>query len=104
YHPKNNPDGWYPALTTTTGANNFVKSTYWLENTSFFRLKNVEFSYTLPVAKGALMVVKSVKFFARGTNLFVLSAEKDLDPETMNAGVTTYPLYRTVTAGFSIKL
>ena len=83
YHPKNNPQGTYPALTTTNGNNDFRNSTYWLQDASFFRLKNVELSYTLP----AKSVAKSYKFHVRGTNLFVISKNKDLDPEVNNAGI-----------------
>lgn len=35
-----------PRLTTTTESNNFRDSSFWTENGSFFRLKNVELSYT----------------------------------------------------------
>ena len=38
--------------------------------------------------------------FLRGANLCTISGIKDVDPENINAGVTTYPLYRTFTAGF----
>lgn len=47
YHPVNNPTGTQPRLTTTSGVNNYRNSTFWTKNGSFFRLKNVELSYTL---------------------------------------------------------
>lgn len=101
YHSVNNPNGTYPRLTTTEGTNNFVNSTYWVEDGSFFRLKNVELSYTFGWEHKNL-VCKKIKLFARGTNLFVISKEKNLDPEVINAGVTNYPLYSTVTGGINI--
>jgi TonB-linked SusC/RagA family outer membrane protein len=100
FHPVNNPDGNMPRLTTYSGSNNNVASTYWIENANFFRLKNVELSYDL--AAGG-KTVQNYRFFARGTNLFVLSDNKDLDPEVINAGVTNYPLYRTFTLGASVN-
>ena len=99
YHPVNNPTGTYPALTTTNGDNNFIRSSFWVRDASFFRLKNVEMSYTFSMKNFAL---KKIKLFARGTNLCVLSSFKELDPETPNAGVTSYPYYATVTGGLSI--
>ena len=99
YHPTNNPGGSYPALTTTSGRNNFRNSTFWIEDASFFRLKNVELSYTLT---NSAWITKQIRFFARGTNLFVLSAFDDLDPEVPNAGVMNYPIFRTVTGGVTI--
>lgn len=101
YHPVNNPEGTQPRLTTTDATNNFRNSTFWAQDGSYLRLKNVELSYTLRnrSGKGA---GKSYKFFVRGTNLFVLSAIKDLDPELMLSGLENYPAYRTVTGGVSI--
>lgn len=101
YHPENNPNGAYPRLTTTNGTNNFVNSSFWLENASFFRLKNVELSYTFTNKKESSMT-KKIKIFARGTNLFVLSKEKDLDPEMMSAGLTNYPVTTTLTGGVTV--
>ncbi len=43
------------------------------------------------------------QFFVRGTNLFVLSENKDLDPEVINAGVTNYPVYSTYSLGAAVK-
>ena len=100
YHPANNPTGSYPRLTTTAGENNFRNSSFWLKNTSFFRMKNVELSYTFNQFSPS-SVVKKMKVFARGANLFVLSSVKDLDPELLNAGVTNYPVTRTFTGGVS---
>ena len=102
YHPVNNPTGTQPRLTTTSGVNNYRNSTFWTKNGSFFRLKNVELSYTLNnnSKKG---IGKNYKFFVRGANLFVLSGIKELDPEQMLAGISNYPVYRTITGGVSIN-
>ncbi|WP_372757223.1 SusC/RagA family TonB-linked outer membrane protein [Mariniflexile sp.] len=99
FHPVNNPDGTQPILTTLTPINDNQTSTFWIENASFFRLKNVELSYTL---SNDLWTVKNMKFYVRGTNLFVLSNVKDLDPEVPNSGVNNYPLFRTVTGGVTL--
>jgi len=101
YHPESNPNGKYPALTTTPGANNYMNSDMWIENSSFFRLKNMEISYTIQ-NKHVESFIKSTKIFCRGSNLFVLSKIKDLDPEALNAGILNYPVMRTLTAGVNI--
>lgn len=98
YHPVNNPGGSYPRLTTTQGANNFINSTFWLQDASFLRLKNVELSYTFNMMR----TVKRLRIYVRGTNLLALSKEKNLDPELINAGVTNYPNYMTVTGGVTV--
>ncbi len=100
YHPENNPGGMYPRLTTTSSSNNFINSSYWLESSAFFRMKNAQLSYTFEF-KSSNNPLRKLKLFVNGTNLFVLSKIKDLDPEVMNAGVTNYPLARTITGGIS---
>jgi hypothetical protein len=96
----NNPEGTYPRLTTTTGENNFRNSTMWLLDADFLRIKNIECSYTF-TDRSLTAVAKQIKVFARGTNLFVISSIKDLDPELLNGGITNYPVMRTITGGVS---
>ena len=102
YHEVNNPSGTMPRLTTTTESNNFRDSSFWTENGSFFRLKNVELSYTFENKAGRFFANKC-KLFVRGTNLLTFSKIKDLDPERLNAGITNYPAYMTVTGGLSVS-
>ena len=53
------------------------------------------------------MGARAIKIYLRGANLMTFSQLKDVDPETMYssggnsyaAGVTTYPLFRTVSGG-----
>lgn len=101
WHPVNNPEGTLPRLTTTSGSNSYLTSDFWMRDGSWFRLKNVELSYTLR-SKKAKAFCKSSKFFVRGTNLFVISGIKDLDPERIDAGVTNYPVFRTATCGVTV--
>lgn len=102
WHPTNNPDGTLPRLTTTSGNNSYRTSDFWLEKGSWFRLKNVELSYTFSNLKNKVGL-KACKIFTRGTNLFVLSRIKDLDPERIDAGVTNCPAYITVTGGLTVE-
>lgn len=101
YHPVNNPSGTLPRLTTTSGTNSYRTSDFWLRNGSWFRLKNVEISYTFNGLSNKAGL-KSCRLFTRGTNLFVLSGIKELDPERLDAGVTNYPVYMTITGGVSL--
>ncbi|MFR9671386.1 MAG: SusC/RagA family TonB-linked outer membrane protein [Rikenellaceae bacterium] len=103
YHPTNNPDGTYPSLTTTESTNNYVNSSFWLEDASYVRLKNVEISYTFGHSRPICEWLRSAKVFVRGTNLWTISKIKDLDPEALNAGVTNYPVLTTITGGVELS-
>ena len=94
----------YPRLTTLS-ENNYQYSTYWVANAAFFRLKNIELSYSFPASTSGRLNMSGLKVFARGTNLAVFSGLKkySVDPENINAGITNYPIFRTVTVGVSCK-
>lgn len=98
YHPEYNPNGTMPRLTTTGGENNYRDSDFWMENAGFFRLKNVELSYTFT----NIPAIQKLKLYARGTNLLTVSKIKDLDPEVMGAGLTNFPVLMSVVGGFSL--
>ena len=102
WHPVNNPDGNYPRLTTTDDTNNWQNSTFWLKKTDWFRLKNIELSYTFDNFRNRIL--KDIRVFVRGANLFVLSSVPDLDPELLDAGLANYPVSRTFTCGVTFTL
>jgi hypothetical protein len=95
----------YPRLTTVS-QNNYQSSTFWLNNAAYFKLKNVEISYTLPRIVSRKMGMGDFRVFARGTNLLVisdLSKKYSVDPENLTAGITGYPVFQTYTLGVSCK-
>ena len=47
--------------------------------------------------------IKGIKFSLKGQNLLTLSGIKDVDPECIDAGVTSYPLLRSVTGGVKLN-
>lgn len=99
---KNNVDGNYPRLTYYKVNNNFQMSDFWIMNGTYFKIQNVELAYTLRSSFFKNMGLQKIRVFARGANLLTISGVKDVDPESVNAGVTTYPLNRTFTAGFNL--
>ena len=92
----------YPRLTTQTSAHSHANSSFWLQDVSFFKLRNVELSFTLPENIANRFFVKDMKFFTRGSDLFTISKVKKSDPESISAGVTNYPMYRTISGGIKL--
>ncbi len=73
---------------------NLIYSDWNLEDASFIRLKNVSFSYQLPV--GWIKNINA-KIYLQGQNLFTMTNYKGLDPET---GSSSLPPLTTFIAGF----
>lgn len=94
--------GSNPILSTGTNTNDNQTSSYWLKDGSFFKLKNVELSYTMDASTGWNLPFEQAKLFVRGTNLITVSQIKTLDPENLNGGISELPSMRTITGGFSI--
>jgi hypothetical protein len=59
-------------------------------------------SYTLPGNSLKIIGARGTKFFVRGANLLTISKIKDVDPESINSGVETYPLFKTYSAGIKL--
>lgn len=98
-----NENALHPRLTTGSVRNDNLNSTYWLRNVAFFKIKNVELSYMLSKEITEKLKLSSTRFFVRGTNLLTFSEIKDLDPENLNLGVSTYPMTRTFTGGVTVN-
>jgi len=101
----NGVGGAYPKLTYYQISNNFKYSSFRLVDNSFFKIQNVELAWNLPVQKFDWMKgVRGFKIFTRGANVYTLSKikEKDVEPENINSGITTYPLNITLTAGVKL--
>ncbi len=96
---KENLGGDYPRLTYYKVNNNFVNSEFWLRRGDYFKIQNVEVAYTIPSSALQFMGGRAVRLYVRGANLLTFSGIKDVDPESLNSGVTIYPLFRTFSGG-----
>jgi TonB-linked SusC/RagA family outer membrane protein len=92
----------YPRLTYYRVNNNFVRSDFWLTKGDFFKIQNIELGYNLPVAKIKLINMGGLRLYMRGANLLTISGVKEVDPESIDSGVTEYPLYRTFSGGIKL--
>lgn len=93
---RENVGGDYPRLAYEGNNGNFVTSGFWLRSGDFLKLANLEFSFSFPKC--------GLRLFARGENLFCIDDVKDLDPENLAAGYSTYALNRTISLGINIGI
>lgn len=75
-------------------------STFWLRNGAYMRLKNLTVAYALPSSWIAPLKMQSCKVFFNGTNLFVISSIKIMDPE--QSSLDSYPVMKSFTGGINI--
>lgn len=66
-------------------SNNTVVNSYYLEDASYFRMKNLTIGYTLPGSLTQKIKIDKVRIYFQGTNLFTLTPYTGLDPELIGA-------------------
>jgi len=89
------------------------KSSRFIENGSFMRIKNVTFGYNFPQKLLKPIKLKSARLYVSGQNLFTFTSYSGMDPEVnyysndnvvMGTDFFTYPQSRTIMMGLNIGL
>jgi TonB-linked SusC/RagA family outer membrane protein len=90
YDDSNRPDRW---------------STRFIKSTDFVRLKEITLGYDLPSAFVKKMSVENIKIYAKGTNAWLWSKTKGIDPEVTLNGYRTVdtPLSKIWTIGANLS-
>lgn len=91
----------YPRLTTKSNENNYRKSSFWIRNNNYFRLKNIEVGYDFSKVI-SLKGISSLRLFLNAHNPYTYSKllkDYNMDPESGYG----YPALRTYNFGVNIK-
>ncbi|MGV8090517.1 MAG: SusC/RagA family TonB-linked outer membrane protein [Mangrovibacterium sp.] len=91
----------WPRLSNELISNNQARSTWFMQNGSFLRLKSAELGYSLPTELIQRVQLKTARFYVSGTNLLTFSQFKLWDPEMAGNGLG-YPLQKVINVGIQI--
>lgn len=96
-----NPNSTIPALTRSDSNNEKRVSTYFVENGSYLKLRNVQIGYNLPSGLIGKAGMQRLRFYLSAQNLLTIKSRKftGLDPENPNFG---YPIATNVTFGLNV--
>jgi len=96
-----NPDSNIPALSTNNNNNETRVSTYFVEDGSFLKLRNIQLGYNLPKTACDKMKMQNWRWFISAQNVFTIHSAKytGADPENPTFG---YPIPLTVTLGTKV--
>lgn len=92
----------WPRLSDKLNANNNARSTWFMQNGAFLRLKSLEFGYTMPEKLTQKIGVNRARWYASGTNLMTFSSFKLWDPEMAGEGLG-YPVQQVVNLGLQVS-
>ena len=96
-----NTSSLIPALTTNNTGDEGRASTYFVENGSYLKLRDLSFGYNLPTAVLEKCKLSKLRLYLSGHNLFTLKSKTLTckDPENPN---WAYPLATSVTFGVQV--
>ncbi len=99
-----NPDSDIPAVfkgdyLPMTGQ----RSTYFLEDCSFLRLKLLQLGYTLPNSVISKIGIGNLRVYLSGENLLTFTPLTAFEPENLSNDLWHYPQMRTISFGLNLK-
>lgn len=103
YWSENNRNlyAFWPRLSNQSVENNNQKSTWFMQDATFLRLKSVEVGYTVPQVLTKKVKVQNLRVYVSGTNLLCWSKFKLWDPEMAGNGLG-YPIQRVINVGINL--
>ena len=98
-----NHNASYPRVTRSSQTN-FVTSSFWLQDASYVRLKNLTLGYTLPQAWLTKAGIANAKVFLTGENLFTFTGlDGGIDPEESNERGWSYSNVKKLSVGVKLS-
>ncbi|MCL1932680.1 MAG: TonB-dependent receptor [Candidatus Azobacteroides sp.] len=101
-----NPKAKVPRIWNDVSSNSDpqnVMSTFWLINTGFLRMKNLQLGYSFPEPILKSVNISRLRVFYSVENLFTIDTMPiNLDPETNSERASSYPLVKTHSLGVSL--
>lgn len=101
-----NTDAEYPRLTMgSESANNAAKSSFWIFNASYLRLKNVQIGYEFPAKWISKLSLSELRVYVSGQNLATFDHMKGgWDPEyNADGSGRAYPVAKVFSFGLNVK-
>jgi TonB-linked SusC/RagA family outer membrane protein len=95
------PYAAWPRLSNYVISNNRQRSTWFLQNGAFLRLKSVEIGYSIPEHIAKKVMLQTCRMYVSGTNLFKISSFDFWDVEMGGNGLG-YPLQRVINLGINV--
>lgn len=93
----NRGDAYYSANGAASG------NTYYLRNSDYLRLKNIEIGYTLPLGLSQKASIDQLRVYVSGLNVITWDKMKIWDPESTSSDAHYYPQGKILNVGVSVK-
>ncbi|MCE7070851.1 TonB-dependent receptor [Dyadobacter sp. CY327] len=96
-------DSKYPILPTYEAEISGYRSTFWLQDATFLRLKSLELGYDIPSAILSKVKINNLRIYLNGSNLFTWDKLKYFDPEGSSETGGFYPQQKIFNLGLNLS-
>jgi TonB-dependent starch-binding outer membrane protein SusC len=96
-----NRSGAWPRL---GGNANREETTFWLDDMTYLRVKNLQLGYTVPKSLLGKVGATSLRIFGSAENLATFTSFRGLDPEKGGNANDMYPLVKSYSLGVNLSL
>ncbi|UZR97404.1 SusC/RagA family TonB-linked outer membrane protein [Chondrinema litorale] len=76
----------YPRIYDRQVTSSAQKNTFWLNDATYLRLKNIQLAYTMPEKIMNVLPFSQARFYTSASNLLTFTKLKNVDPETTEGG------------------
>jgi len=99
-----NPSSNTPMLSLVNSNNENRTSTFFIVNGAYYRLRNVQLGYNLPLQIVQKLKMESLRLYVSGQNLFILKSKEyqTQDPERIGS-INNWPQPTTYTVGLNVN-
>ena len=96
-------DASMPRLEAANNRNMSTYNTFFMQNSSYLRLKNAQLGYTFSSNVTDKLRIQRLRLYLSGSNLFTISSLfQGLDPEGNDGRISTFPVLRIINFGVNI--
>lgn len=94
----------FPRLELSPDGHNYQVSSFWVQNGSYLRLKNVEIGYTFPKALLERVRISNLRVYVSGNNLLTWKKmDYPMDPDAREQWGRVYPPMRVYNVGVNFQ-
>lgn len=84
------------------GGGNREETTFWLDDMTYLRLKNIQLGYTIPSHLLKKIGVNTFRIFGSAENILTITNYRGLDPEVTGNRSNAYPVNKSYSAGVNV--
>jgi hypothetical protein len=102
YWRPDNRDALNPRITSAPTTNNTQRSSFWMGNAGYLRLKSATLAFTIPAALAQRARMQSARLYVSAQNMLTWTSLRNFDPEVSHSQGWNYPQQKVTSLGLNV--